>query len=110
MTKIKSLNKTINNLFFEKECLKSSKNETHIRIENLEIENKELQSKCEDLKKIVLNFLRDKTTWRNYLYHNGCPLTKKVLLITLLTKRKLIKISLFKRHLKMSLTLYAITV
>jgi len=56
LSKIKSLNKTISNLTFEKECLEKSKIEIHTRIETLEIEKKELQSKCEDLEKMVLKF------------------------------------------------------
>jgi len=56
LSKIKSLKKIINNLSFKKECLEKSKDKAHIKIENLEIEKKELQSKCEDLEKMVLKF------------------------------------------------------
>jgi len=55
LSKIKSLKKTISNLSFEKDCLEK-KNETHIKIETLEIEKKYLQSKCEDFEKMVLKF------------------------------------------------------
>ena len=50
-SKIKSLKKTISNVSLEKECLEKSKVEAQIKIETLEIEKKEFQSKCEDLKK-----------------------------------------------------------
>jgi len=52
----KIIQKTISHLSLEKECLKKSKVEAQIKIDTLEIEKKELQSKCEDLEKIVLKF------------------------------------------------------
>ena len=56
MSKIKSLKKIISNLCLEKECLEKLKDEDYIKIETLEIEKKELKSKCEDLEKMVLKF------------------------------------------------------
>ena len=100
MSKIKSLKKTIGNLRFEKEYLEKWKIEAHTKIETLEVEKKELTSKCEDLEKMVLKFSKGQNNLEKLLGHQECPLTKKVLDATLLTKRKLIKTSLFKRYLK----------
>jgi len=52
------LKKTIRKSSFEKEGLEKSNNEFHTRIESLEIEKKGLQSKWEDLKKLVLKFFK----------------------------------------------------
>jgi len=41
---------------FKKKVLEKSNNEFHTSIETLEIEKKGFQSKCEDLKKVVLKF------------------------------------------------------
>ena len=48
--------KTIRVLSLQKDGLEKSNNEFHTRIETLEIKRKELQFKCEDLEKMVLEF------------------------------------------------------
>jgi len=62
------LKKIISNLCLEKECLEKSKDEDYIKIETIEIEKKELKTKCEDLEKNGFKiFLRAKqlgqVTW-----------------------------------------------
>jgi len=66
LSKITSLKKIIHDVSFEKEVLQKSKIESYIRIENLEKQKKELQSKYEGLEKVVLKFLKHKITWTNY--------------------------------------------
>ena len=56
LSKIKSLKKTICDLSFEKEVLQKLNNESHTRIETLEKEKKELQSKYEGLEKVAMKF------------------------------------------------------
>jgi len=56
LSKIKSLKKTICNLIFEKECFEKSKINTHTEIATLQTEKNELQSKCDDLQKLILKF------------------------------------------------------
>ena len=56
LSKIKSLKKTIRNLPSEKELLQKLSSEPLSKIEMLENEKKELQSKHEGLEKVVLKF------------------------------------------------------
>jgi len=46
------------------------------------------------------NLLRVKRIWINYLNPNTCPLTKKVLNLTMMTRKDHINTSLLKRHHK----------
>jgi len=110
LSKINFLKKTIRDLTLEKEHLEESNNAFHTKIETLEIENKELQSKCESLEKVVLRFSKGQDNLDKLLGSQKISLTQKLLDIILLTKRKHTKISLFKRHPKTTLTSYAITV
>ena len=48
--------KTVSNLTFEKECLEKSKIETHTEIATLQTKKNELQSKNDDLQKLILKF------------------------------------------------------
>ena len=56
LSTIKSLKKTIRNLLSEKESLQKLNSESLLKIEMLENEKKELQSKHEGLEKVVLKF------------------------------------------------------
>jgi len=108
LSKIKSLKKTIRDLSFEKEVLQKSNNEFQTRIEILEIEKKRLQSKCEDLKKLVLKFSKGRHNLDKLLGFQRMFFNKEAIDIIALIKNT--KIPLFKRHPKTSLTPYIIIV
>ena len=64
---------------------------------------KELQSKCEDLEKIVLKFSKGQNNLDKLLGSQRMSFNKESIGYNPLTKRKLIKSSSFKRHLNLTL-------
>ena len=107
MSNIKFLKKTISNLTFEKECLEKSKIETHTRIETLQTEKRELQSKREDLQKLVLKFSKGQDNLDKLLGSQRMSFNKEGIGYNPFNKKKTYKNFIIKRHLKMNLTSYA---
>ena len=72
LSKIKSLKKVIRDLSFEKEALQKSNDELHIKIDPLETEKQELQSKYEDFEKLVLRFSKGQENLDKLLGSQRC--------------------------------------
>lgn len=58
LSKIKTFKKTIHNLLFEKEMLQRENDDLHLKIEHLEKEKQEVQSKCGAFEKLALKFTK----------------------------------------------------
>ena len=67
LSKIKIFKKTIHNLLSEKEMLQRENDDLHLKIEHLQKEKEEVQSKCRAFEKLALKFTKDQdigqTTW-----------------------------------------------
>ena len=58
LSKIKTFKKTIHNLLSEKEVLKRENDDLHLKIEHLEKEKQDVQSKCGASEKLALKFTK----------------------------------------------------
>ena len=89
--KDKSLKKTICNLIFEEECLEKSKIETHTEIAILQTEKNELQSKCDNLQKLVLKFSKGQDNLDKLLGSQKMSFNKEGIAYNPFNKKKIYK-------------------
>jgi len=89
---------------------KKSNNAFHTGIETLEIEKKDLQSKCESLEKMVLKFTKGQDNLNKLFGSQRMSFNKECIGCNPSNKKKHTKASSFNMHPKINLTSYTIII